>query len=90
MTNAELLDQEGFRETTDGQWRHSIALRKAFNFETQRDATVQQVEKWLAEPVDAGTFEFYFWMKGSEDMVSCKALLNQLRRTTDMVKVKYH
>ena len=88
MTNAEILDQKGFRETPDERWRYNIALHKAFNFETQRDATIQQVQRWLAEPVLDGTFNFYFWTRGSDDIVACKALLNQLR-SNDMVVVKY-
>jgi len=89
MTNAELLDKKGFRITPDGHWRHNVSLRKAFPFETQRDATIQRTQKWLADPVAVGMFEFYFWTRGSGDEVGCKALLSQLQRLTDMVVVKY-
>lgn len=87
MTNAEILEKAGFRETPDEQWRYHVGLRKAFNAETQRDATTQWVEKWLASPVPDAMFEFYFWTGGANAMQGCKALLNQLHRT-EMIVVK--
>jgi hypothetical protein len=87
MTNAEILEKAGFRETSDEQWLYSVELRKAFNGETQRDATTQWVEKCLAVPVPDGIFEFYFWTGGTNAMPGCKALLNQLRRS-EMIVIK--
>jgi hypothetical protein len=89
MTAAEILQKAGFRESPDGQWRYHVGQRKAFNAETQRDATSQWIQKCLAEPVAEGAFEFYFWTRGSEDMMGCKSLLSQLRRNNDMIVVKY-
>ncbi|WP_333649741.1 hypothetical protein [Candidatus Binatus sp.] len=86
MTNSEILGKAGFRETPDGQWRYHLDLRKAFNAETQRDATNQWIEKCVAQPVTAGFFEFYFWTGGADGTPACKALLNQLR-STDMIKI---
>jgi hypothetical protein len=87
MTNSEILEKAGFRETPDGQWRYHLDLRKAFNAETQRDATNQWIEKYLAGPVPDGIFEFYFWTGGADGMPVCKALLNQLRRN-EMIVIK--
>ncbi len=87
MTNSEILDQAQFRESPDGQWRYHVGSRKAFNAETQRDATREWIEKCLADPVAVGFFKFYFWTGGGDAgaMPACKGLLNQLGRTEMIV-----
>jgi hypothetical protein len=85
MINSEILEKAAFRESPDGQWRYKISERKAFNIETQEDATTEWIERCLRDTVGIGEFKFYFWTMPQDAMVGCKALLMQLRRTGDRI-----